>query len=52
MNHDAPPAEPPLLPASIASRLKRDEKGLVCAVVQQWDTLEVLMVGWMDDEAL
>ncbi|HEU5144459.1 MAG TPA: phosphoribosyl-AMP cyclohydrolase, partial [Dermatophilaceae bacterium] len=25
---------------------------LVCAVVQQHDTLEVLMVGWMDDEAL
>ena len=26
--------------------------GLVCAVVQQHDTGEVLMVGWMDDEAL
>jgi phosphoribosyl-AMP cyclohydrolase len=25
---------------------------LVCAVIQQHDTLEVLMVGWMDDEAL
>ena len=26
--------------------------GLVAAVVQQHDTGEVLMVGWMDDEAL
>ena len=26
--------------------------GLVCAVVQQWDTREVLMVAWMDAEAL
>jgi phosphoribosyl-AMP cyclohydrolase len=33
-------------------RLKRDEGGLVCAVVQQYDSDEVLMVGWMDDEAL
>lgn len=36
----------------IASRLRRDPAGLVCAVVQQHDTGEVLMVGWMDDEAL
>ena len=42
----------PLLPAEIADRLKRDGAGLVAAVVQQHDTLEVLMVGWMDDEAL
>ena len=35
-----------------ASRLKRDRDGLVCAVVQQHGTGEVLMVGWMDDEAL
>jgi len=33
-------------------RLKRDPDGLVCAVVQQHDSGEVLMVGWMDDEAL
>ena len=26
--------------------------GLVCAVVQQYDTREVLMLGWMDAEAL
>jgi phosphoribosyl-AMP cyclohydrolase len=36
----------------IAERLKRDASGLVAAVVQQHDTGEVLMVGWMDDEAL
>ncbi|WP_205408263.1 phosphoribosyl-AMP cyclohydrolase [Actinomyces mediterranea] len=36
----------------IAARLKRDASGLVAAVIQQFDTREVLMVGWMDDEAL
>ncbi|MGE4728518.1 phosphoribosyl-AMP cyclohydrolase [Bifidobacterium breve] len=36
----------------IAARLKRDAKGLVAAVVQQYDTHEVLMVGYMNDEAL
>ena len=36
----------------LAARLKRDGHGLVAAVVQQHDTGEVLMVGWMDDEAL
>lgn len=36
----------------IKARLKYDDKGLVCAVVQQYDTHEVLMVGYMDDEAL
>jgi phosphoribosyl-AMP cyclohydrolase len=29
-----------------------DERGLITAVVQQFDTLEVLMVAWMDAEAL
>ena len=29
-----------------------NEAGLVCAVVQQYDTREVLMVAWMDAEAL
>nr|WP_205707254.1 phosphoribosyl-AMP cyclohydrolase [Kineococcus vitellinus] len=37
---------------ALAARLKRDPAGLVCAVVQQHDTREVLMVAWMDDEAL
>ena len=40
------------LAADLAARLKRDGAGLVPAVAQQWDTGEVLMVGWMDDEAL
>ncbi|MDO8144982.1 MULTISPECIES: phosphoribosyl-AMP cyclohydrolase [Isoptericola] len=40
------------LDPAVAARLKRDEQGLVAAVVQQHDTLEVLMLGWMDDEAL
>jgi phosphoribosyl-AMP cyclohydrolase len=40
------------LEPEIAGRLKRDEHGLFAAVAQQWDTGEVLMVGWMDDEAL
>jgi phosphoribosyl-AMP cyclohydrolase len=40
------------LDPAIAALLKRDAQGLVPAVVQQHDTGEVLMVGWMDDEAL
>lgn len=40
------------LDPGIAARLKRTAEGLVPAVVQQHDTGEVLMLGWMDDEAL
>jgi phosphoribosyl-AMP cyclohydrolase len=40
------------LDPAVAARLKRDDDGLVAAVVQQHGTGEVLMVGWMDDEAL
>ena len=47
----AAPSPSDLDPA-IAARLKHDEAGLFPAVAQQWDTGEVLMVGWMDDEAL
>ncbi len=36
----------------IAARLKRDARGLVAAVIQQYDMHEVLMVGYMNDEAL
>lgn len=43
---------PNVLDPTISARLKRDDAGLVAAVVQQHDTGEVLMVGWMDDEAL
>ena len=42
----------PGLEPAVAGSLKRDPAGLVPAVVQQYDTGEVLMLGWMDDEAL
>jgi phosphoribosyl-AMP cyclohydrolase len=45
------PSEPALDP-EVAALLRRDPAGLVAAVVQQHDTGEVLMVAWMDDEAL
>jgi len=40
------------LDPDISRRLRRDGAGLVCAVIQDDETDEVLMVGWMDDEAL
>ncbi|MCO1655945.1 phosphoribosyl-AMP cyclohydrolase [Pseudonocardia humida] len=40
------------LDPQIAARLRRTPDGLVCAVTQQRGTGEVLMVAWMDDEAL
>ncbi|WP_036959324.1 phosphoribosyl-AMP cyclohydrolase [Promicromonospora kroppenstedtii] len=43
---------PEVLDPTLSARLKRDDAGLVAAVIQQHDTGEVLMVGWMDDEAL
>jgi phosphoribosyl-AMP cyclohydrolase len=43
---------PSRLDPKIAARLKRDANGLMAAVAQQYDSGEVLMVGWMDDEAL
>lgn len=45
-------APTPVLDPAIAGWLKRDSAGLVPAVVQEEATGEVLMVGWMDDEAL
>ncbi|MHA7238858.1 phosphoribosyl-AMP cyclohydrolase [Arthrobacter sp. TMS1-12-1] len=42
----------PALDPAIAGALTKDAAGLVAAVVQQYDTLEVLMLGWMDEEAL
>lgn len=36
----------------VADLLTRNSAGLVPAVVQQHDTGEVLMLGWMNDEAL
>ena len=59
MNDSTVPTDPadrtpdPLsLDPKVAELLKRDQHGLVAAVVQQHDSREVLMVGWMDDEAL
>jgi phosphoribosyl-AMP cyclohydrolase len=43
---------PSSLDPKIAARLKRDANGLFAAIAQQYDTGEVLMVAWMDDEAL
>ncbi len=40
------------LDADIAARLKRTPDGLVCAVVQEQSTRDVLMVAWMNDDAL
>ena len=40
------------LDPAIAERLSRDANGLVAAVVQEQGTGEVLMLAWMDDEAL
>jgi phosphoribosyl-AMP cyclohydrolase len=40
------------LAPDIAARLKRDPAGLVPAVVQESGTGTVLMLAWMDDEAL
>jgi phosphoribosyl-AMP cyclohydrolase len=43
---------PSVLDPALAARLKRDANGLLPAIAQQYDTGEVLMLGWMDDEAL
>jgi phosphoribosyl-AMP cyclohydrolase len=47
------PAQPPTaLDPAIATALNPDAAGLVPAVIQEQRTGEVLMVGWMDQEAL
>jgi phosphoribosyl-AMP cyclohydrolase len=46
------PARPSHLDPAIAARLRRTPDGLVAAVVRERDTGEVLMMAWMDDEAL
>jgi phosphoribosyl-AMP cyclohydrolase len=46
------PLTPSPLPADLAHRLTRDPNGLIAAVVQEVSTGEVLMLAWMDDEAL
>ncbi|BDB61104.1 MULTISPECIES: phosphoribosyl-AMP cyclohydrolase [Rhodococcus] len=41
-----------ILNPAIAARLKRNDDGLFAAVVQERTTGAVLMMAWMDDEAL
>lgn len=48
----SPESDSPVLDPAVSARLKRDGAGLVAAIVQQFDSKEVLMLGWMDDEAL
>lgn len=52
MNTDPEPREGTNLPPEIAERLRRTGDGLVPAVVQDVDTDAVLMLAWLDDEAL
>jgi phosphoribosyl-AMP cyclohydrolase len=40
------------LDPAIAARLKRTPEGLVAAIVRDAGSGDVLMLGWMDDEAL
>ena len=40
------------LPAALEEAVAFDAQGLVCAVAQQHDSGEVLMVAWMNREAL
>lgn len=49
-----PDAALPVTPLDpqVATLLTRDAMGLVAAVVQEYDTGGVLMLGWMNDEAL
>ena len=45
-------AQPAALDPQIAARLTRDAHGLFPVIAQQHDTGEVLMLAWMNDEAL
>lgn len=38
--------------ASTIQQIQFDADGLIPAIVQQWDTGEVLMLGYMNDEAV
>ena len=40
------------LDPGIITQLKKDKHGLIAAIAQQYDTREVLMLAWMDEEAL
>lgn len=43
---------PPVLDPKIADQLRPDDRGLLPVVVQSIDSGEVLMLAWMDTEAL
>jgi phosphoribosyl-AMP cyclohydrolase len=36
---------------AVLERIRFTDAGLVPAIIQQWDSREVLMMGWMDAEA-
>jgi len=40
------------LPSELVARLKKDEHGLFAAIAQQYDSKEVLMLAWMNEESL
>ena len=40
------------IPMYPSDQLKFDEKGLITAVVQHWQTRQILMVAWMNAESL
>ncbi|GAA2467173.1 phosphoribosyl-AMP cyclohydrolase [Winogradskya humida] len=46
------PVRPSSLDPAIAARLSRSSDGLVAAIVREHDSGDVLMLAWMDDEAL
>ncbi|MFP5289691.1 MAG: phosphoribosyl-AMP cyclohydrolase [Actinomycetes bacterium] len=50
--HDAPVTIDEDAAAAVVARAHFDDRGLLPAVVQQWDSREVLMLGYMDAEAL
>ncbi|MBA3410225.1 MAG: phosphoribosyl-AMP cyclohydrolase [Geodermatophilaceae bacterium] len=43
---------PPVLDPKVADQLRPDDRGLLPVVVQSIDSGEVLMLAWMDAEAL
>jgi phosphoribosyl-AMP cyclohydrolase len=45
-------ARPSALDPAVAARLRRNADGLVAAVVREHGSGDVLMMAWMDDEAL
>ena len=51
-SEEDPGLPPTTLDPEIASKLKRDANGLFAAVAQERGTGSVLMLAWMDDEAL